>query len=85
VRLWQVDGVCQATRIVLGAVGPAPLRARQAEASLLGQSLTAERIAQAAQLAASESSPVDDLRGSAWYRQRIIQVWVARALTKLAS
>jgi len=78
------DGVCEHIRIALGAVAPIPLRARRAEAVLQGQALTAERIAQAAEAAADECSPIDDVRASAWYRRRMVQVLTRRALTRLA-
>lgn len=77
------EGHCEAAQIVLGAVAPIPLRARAAEESLMGQPLTPERIARAAQIAANEAKPIDDVRGSAWYRRRMVQVLVKRALTEI--
>ena len=51
--------------IALGAVAPTPMRAGRAEDALLGREPTPELLAQAGTLAASECSPIDDLRGSA--------------------
>jgi len=70
-RLRLADGVCSDARIVLGAVAPTPLRARRAEDELRGGSLDAGRIERAAAIAAEESKPIDDVRGSAWYRRLI--------------
>ncbi|MCP4426930.1 MAG: xanthine dehydrogenase family protein subunit M, partial [Chloroflexi bacterium] len=75
--------VCRAARIVLGAVAPTPLRARAAEAELIGHPLTDVRIAQAAKTAAGECSPIDDVRGSAWYRKRMVEVLVRRGVDGL--
>ncbi|HLF90683.1 MAG TPA: xanthine dehydrogenase family protein subunit M [Anaerolineales bacterium] len=81
VRLLMVNGVCQEARIVLGAVAPTPLQARAAEASLSGKRLDADLIEEAAQTAAKESHPIDDAKGSAWYRKQMVGVIVRRALT----
>lgn len=80
VRLKLVENHCHFARIVLGAVASTPLRARQAEAALIDQLLTPERIDQAAKLAAEESAPIDDPGGSAWYRRRIVEVVTRRGL-----
>ncbi len=86
VGIWlNVDqNICQDVKIVLAAVAPIPLRAKQAEAELIGQSLTAECIDQAAALAAQECSPIGDVRSSSWYRRRMVEVNTRRALHKLA-
>jgi carbon-monoxide dehydrogenase medium subunit len=84
VRLTLANKRCQAIRLVLAAVAPVPLRAKQAEQILLGQPLTANRIAQAARLAAEESLPIDDAGGSAWYRRRMVEVETQRGLQTLA-
>jgi len=77
------DGRCEDARVVLGAVAPTPMRARRAEAELMGGALTPERIDRAAQVAAEESKPIDDVRGSAWYRRRMVEVITRRGLTEL--
>ncbi len=74
---------CQDIKIVLAAVAPVPLRAKQAEAELTGHPLTIERIDRAATLAAQECSPIDDVRGSIWYRRRMVEVDTRRALRAL--
>lgn len=77
------DGRCESARVVLGAVAPIPLRARRAEAELTGGRLTTERISRAAKLAAQEAKPIDDVRSSAWYRLRMVEVLTRRGLTDL--
>jgi carbon-monoxide dehydrogenase medium subunit len=74
------NGLCRAARIGLGAVGPTPLRARQAEASLGGQQASIERLAAAAKIAAEEARPISDVRCSAEYRKDMVEVLTHRCL-----
>ena len=67
-------------RIVLGAVAPTPIRAYKAEQLLQGQRITPRLLAEAAAVAATETSPISDLRASADYRRKISAVLVRRAL-----
>ncbi len=76
-------GSCEEARIVLGAVAPTPLRAHRAEAELIGELLNPDRIDRAAKIAAEESKPIDDIRGSAWYRRHMIETLTRRGLTHL--
>jgi aerobic carbon-monoxide dehydrogenase medium subunit len=69
-------------RIALGAVAPRPMRARAAEAILTGQKPTPGIIDEAARLAAGETAPISDMRGSAEYRRELAQVLVRRTLTR---
>jgi len=71
------------TRIVLGAVAPTPLRARQAEELLRGKRLTEDLIAEAAQAAVAESRPISNVRASAEYRREMVGVLTRRALLSL--
>lgn len=70
-------------RITLGSVGPTIIQAHRAEQALIGQSLTDEVIAQAAEYAAAEAQPIDDIRGSAAYRRRMVAVYTRRALEQI--
>ncbi|MFQ5594612.1 MAG: FAD binding domain-containing protein [Anaerolineae bacterium] len=85
VRFGAQDSVCQGARIVLGAVAPTPLRAREAEAIVRGAPLTDDRIAEAARQAAQEARPIDDTYSSAWYRRRMVEVLTRRALQEVRS
>jgi len=58
-----------------------PIKAKQTEAFLTGKQLDDATIQQAAELAASESEPMDDIRGSAEYKRDLVRVLTARALT----
>lgn len=75
-------GACTAARIALGAVAPRPLRARAAESLLEGEALTEELVAEAARLAGEASQPIDDIRGPADYRRRVVEALVRRLLTQ---
>jgi carbon-monoxide dehydrogenase medium subunit len=66
--------------ITLGAVAPTIIHAPQAEAWLRDKELNAETIAEAARLAQQEARPIDDLRGSAAYRNEMVRVAVLRGL-----
>ncbi|MGD0973612.1 MAG: xanthine dehydrogenase family protein subunit M [Candidatus Korobacteraceae bacterium] len=67
-------------RIALGAVAPTPIRAYKAEQLLQGRKMAPELFAEAAAVAATEISPISDLRASADYRRKISVVLVRRAL-----
>jgi carbon-monoxide dehydrogenase medium subunit len=73
-------GVCQQAGIGLTNVGPTPIKARRAETFLQGKRLDEETIRQAAQLAAQESQPAPDLRGSEEYKRDMVRVLTVRAL-----
>ena len=77
-------GLCKQTSIALGAVAPKPFRARAAEALLIDKVLDPVLIAEAARLAAESTRPIDDIRGTAAYRKRVVAVTVRRLLTKAA-
>jgi len=58
------DGLIQHARIALGAVAPKPMRASEAERSLIGNRVSEDPLEQAGQHAASECRPISDIRGS---------------------
>jgi carbon-monoxide dehydrogenase medium subunit len=74
------DGTCQDAKIALGAVAPTAIRARAAEALLVGQPLEAQRYQQAAEAAAQAANPIDDIRSTAAYRKAVVAPLVARTL-----
>ena len=63
-------------RIALGAVGPTPLRAPEAEAAL-AEDASPDGVKRAADLAAAAAKPIDDIRASAAYRRAMVAVLVA--------
>ena len=72
------DGSCADARVGLAGAALTPLRARRAERALLGSRLDDAALRAAAAEAADECSPLDDLEASAWYRRRMVQVYVER-------
>jgi len=74
------SGACVNAGIGLTNVGFTPLKARKAEAFLTGRALDQAAIKQASELAAGESQPVEDIRGSADYKRDLVRVLTARAL-----
>jgi CO/xanthine dehydrogenase FAD-binding subunit len=82
ITLQKPDGPITGARVVMGAVGPVPLRARTAEDLLVGEKPTKALFAEAGTAAAGDSSPIDDFRGSAEYRRDMVKVMTERALAK---
>ncbi len=80
VSLTLTGDVCQEVRIVLGAVAPTPLCARQAETVLRGQVVDEAAISAVAEAAQAESRPISDVRSSADYRREMVRVLTARAV-----
>ncbi|HEX9146897.1 MAG TPA: xanthine dehydrogenase family protein subunit M [Candidatus Binatia bacterium] len=74
------DAVCEDVRIVLGAVAPIPIRARQAENILRGKKISRDLINEAGKIAATESKPINDIRGSIEYRRNLVDVLTRRSL-----
>jgi xanthine dehydrogenase iron-sulfur cluster and FAD-binding subunit A len=71
--------------ITLGAVAPTIIHAERAEKFLIGKTLSEENILSAAELAQEAARPIDDIRGSAAYREEITKVLVQRGLGQIAS
>jgi carbon-monoxide dehydrogenase medium subunit len=73
----------ETVRIAVGGCGPAPIRLDSAEAALAGRLEDPRAVAEAAALLVEASDPVDDVRGSADYRRRLIPRLLAAALADL--
>ncbi|MBT3321227.1 MAG: 2Fe-2S iron-sulfur cluster binding domain-containing protein [Anaerolineae bacterium] len=69
--------------ITLGAVAPTIIHAQNAEAYLVGKELNEDTIAEAANLAMAEATPISDIRGSAEYRKEMVRVLTSRGLKSL--
>ncbi|MFW9928078.1 MAG: FAD binding domain-containing protein [Candidatus Thorarchaeota archaeon] len=76
------DGKCQRAGIGLTNVGSVPIKAKNAENFLVGKNLDMNTINEAAKLAAEESNPNADLRGSVEYKKAMVKELTKRALTK---
>ena len=80
-----VNGKTLDVRLALGAVAPTPMRALRAEMVLRqAGELSPGALAEAAHEAAGEAKPIDDIRASAWYRRRMVEVCARRALERAA-
>jgi CO/xanthine dehydrogenase FAD-binding subunit len=78
------DGArCAEARIVLGAVAPTCIRAREAEELLVGGEIDESIVDRVAEAASAECAPIDDVRASATYRRYLVGVHVSRLLTTL--
>ncbi len=75
-------GLVSSAGIGLTNVGPYPIKARDAEQSLLGQPLDETSIHQAADLAAAAAQPSSDGRGPVEYKRAMVRVLCIRALRK---
>jgi carbon-monoxide dehydrogenase medium subunit len=73
---------CEQARLTLAAVAPIPLRAREAEAFVIGKPLDQATISQAGELAAKAATPISDVRSSAAYRVEMVKVLTRRTLVK---
>jgi CO/xanthine dehydrogenase FAD-binding subunit len=67
-------------RVALGSVAPTIIRARKAEELLIGQAPSPDVLRSAAVAAIAESSPIDDIRATAWYRREAGLSIVKKAL-----
>lgn len=70
--------------LVLGAVASAPIRAEDAAKSLLGKPLDEEAAANAAKLARSLATPLDNTDFAMQWRAKMVEVYVEGALREIA-
>ena len=75
---------CRLARLAVGGVGASPVVLSAAERVLEGHELDDDTIGRAADAAAADAEPIDDLQGSAEYRRDMLRVWVRRVVTGLA-
>jgi aerobic carbon-monoxide dehydrogenase medium subunit len=79
--LWLQNGKFKkGSRIAIGGVGAKAFRARKAEEFLAGKPLSESNLHQAGELAAEDSTPVGDVRGSEEYKREMVKVFLKRAL-----
>jgi len=76
------SGVCEQAGIGLTNVGPTPIEAKKAEGFLKGKRPDEATVKQVAALAAEESQPTSDLRGSAEYKRDLVRVLTGRAVDR---
>ncbi len=68
-----VDGVVSRAAIGLGGVAATPVRAREAEAALVGRPWTEATVREAAAVLGRAGTPIDDHRASAAYRAAMLE------------
>ena len=78
-------GVCRSARVVLGAVAPTFVRCPVGEAFLIGKKITEDVAEEAGRLVTDACSPITDIRASADYRRKLVQVLVKRSLLEAAA
>lgn len=78
----EASGKCTYAGIGLTNVNSTPMRASRSEEVLLGSDLSAEVIAQAAQFAAEDCSPSEDLRGDEEFKRHLVNVLTVRMINK---
>ena len=77
------DGMVENARIILGAVASRPIDASAAAAAIIGQRLTDEVIARAADAAAKPAKPMDNTDFDLTWRKRVMKDLVTYALREL--
>ncbi len=76
------DGTIEAARVAVCSVAAIPRRAPEAEAALVGSRLEADALAAAGQALVAAASPIDDARGTASYRRRVLPGMLELAATR---
>lgn len=79
------SGVCQAARIVLGAVAPTFVGASEAERLLLGKRLSETLAREAGELAQKSCNPITDSRASADYRRMLVSALTRKSIMQIAT
>jgi carbon-monoxide dehydrogenase medium subunit len=83
VSISSTNGVVTDARISLGSVAPVPIRSRTAEQKLIGLNLLEvddDILEEAGQLAATDASPISDVRAGKVYRQDMCKVLTRRTV-----
>jgi len=73
---------CDDVRIVLGAVAPTPIRAKQGEKALQGKVIKEDLLEEAGQAASGEAEPVSDMHASDEYKRQLIKILVKRIVSE---
>lgn len=79
------DGTITEAGVGLTAVGPQNLKATDAEQVLVGNAPSDELFAEAAEAAARQCEPHDDVRGPADWKRNVVRVFARRGLAQAAA
>jgi len=82
VQLQVTGGTISAARIGLTNVAPVPMRAKQAEAALIGKAASDDVLEAVGRAAAAECDPSADLRGQVDYKRDLVRVITKRAIRR---
>jgi carbon-monoxide dehydrogenase medium subunit len=82
VQLELAGSTIKACRIGLTNVSPIPMRAKHAEAELIGKPFSDATLAAAAKAAAAECEPSADLRGQVDYKRDMVRVLTKRTVRR---
>jgi carbon-monoxide dehydrogenase medium subunit len=74
------DGTFSDVRVAVGAAAETPQRFGDLETTARGQAVEDALVRSIADGYAERIEPLDDMRGSAWYRTEMVKVWVRRAI-----
>ncbi len=83
ILITMVNGKVERARIALGSVAPTAVRAQEAEERLVGTKLDDESLLEASELAVKATSPIDDFRATAAYREKMIRTLTRRYLERV--
>jgi carbon-monoxide dehydrogenase medium subunit len=78
------DGTCAGVRVAVVGGNPVPLRLPDVEGQLVGRAPSADSFAALAAEYAAAADPVEDNRGTASYRRRVMAPLIVRALRRAA-
>ena len=82
----EADGrTCAELRVAVGAAAEVPQRFEEVEAGAVGRDIDEALAASIAEQYAERIDPLSDMRGSEWYRRKMIHVWVRRAILGAAA
>ena len=73
------NAVCTNARVSLGAVAPKPLLINEASDILVGSSLDEETLEKVSKICRDSCNPIDDKRGTIYYRTKVAGVLFKRA------
>jgi CO/xanthine dehydrogenase FAD-binding subunit len=76
------DGSLSGVRIAVGSVAPTVIRAERAEQELEGRRPSRGVISSAVAALRDAVSPIDDVRGSGWYRREVVGRLLEEALSR---
>jgi carbon-monoxide dehydrogenase medium subunit len=77
-----MEGSIIKSRLALSAVAPTPVRCQEAEAMLDGQKPETELLMRAAAACVRAAKPIDDVRATAAYRRKMVQVLAQRVIVQ---